>query len=240
MTEQAGTSERSRSVSGIHRDVCQLLELLPRDNRGSCRIELCGGIGVGKTTVATALAKVWSLPLFFEAFEQVPFWEKYYRDPAEYQLEKDVSFLLSYGDIIRNAALNEVGSTPKVFDFSLLQILAYCDLSQSPADMQAIEQLYARIAQRCGPPSLVLHVSCPIEEQLRRISVRGRELEVNVDIAFHMALNERIAVRRAGHGMAIPVLEIDSFTADFSANPEREALRLAERLSALMRQPFSS
>lgn len=238
MNDEADKSRRRRSLAAIRQAVRQVLEILPPNNRGFCRIELCGGIGVGKTTAATALARTWSLPLFCEAYEDVPFWEKYYRDPAEYELEKNVSFLLSYGDIIRDAAANEVVRTPQIFDFSLLQILAYCDLSLSPADAHAVEQLYARIAQRCGPPSLLIHVSCPIEEQLRRIGVRGRELEVNIDMAFLVALNDRIAARSADQGIAIPVLEVDTLAADFSAYPEREALGLAERLIAPKCDPF--
>lgn len=208
----------------------EFLSSLPANNRGHCRIELCGGIGVGKTTAGVALARAWSLPLFCEAYEMVPYWEKYYRDPDQYELEKNVSFLLSYSEIIRTAVKTQLGHMPQIYDFSLLQILAYCDLSRSRADANAVEQLHSRIADRFGPPSLLIHLSCPIEDQMRHIEIRGRELEANIDPGFLVALNDRIGARVAELDNAIFVLEIDTHTADFKVHPDREALRLAHRL----------
>jgi deoxyadenosine/deoxycytidine kinase len=67
------------------------------------RLEIVGGSGAGKTTLARALAEAWDTPVVLEDVLNVPFFSKFYAAPQVYGFEKNISFLLSHADLIRNA-----------------------------------------------------------------------------------------------------------------------------------------
>lgn len=210
-----------------------VLEQLARLNPnafGHLRIELCGGIGSGKSTVAKAVAAAWSLPLVSESYANVPFWEKYYREPHEYELEKNVSFLLAYGDSIRSGLSAAKPQAPVVFDFALFQVLGYSDLSASREDRWAVEVLYQRLVERLGTPSLIIHVRCPVDVQLERIQRRGRPVELGIESSFLAALNSRIADRVCGFAGKVPVIEVDSQAANFIIYPNEASNQIAQLL----------
>ena len=55
------------------------------------RIEICGGIASGKTTLGGALDGKETL-CCFEKFEANPFWSAFYNDPAENAFEAEITF----------------------------------------------------------------------------------------------------------------------------------------------------
>src|SRR4051794_9728373 len=67
------------------------------------RIEICGGIATGKSSLARCLTYDGTYQLVEERFREVPFWEKFYAAPDQYAFEKNVSFLLFHTDSIRDA-----------------------------------------------------------------------------------------------------------------------------------------
>lgn len=215
-------SERSR----------RWLTALLRNRRRQGRIEVCGGIGAGKSTVAATIAKAWGLRLVRETYEEIPFWSKYYREPTEYELEKNVSFLLAHGDAIRSGLRGAPHDRPVLFDFALFQDLAYADLSSSEADAQAVEMLHDRLTDRFGGPSLLLHVHCPVGIQLNRIRLRGRAPEAEIGEAFLRALSLRIEDRVQRLRTRLPVIDIDTEALDFVDDPGDSVRTVGERLRA--------
>jgi len=59
------------------------------------RLEIVGGIGAGKTTLARVLAEAWSSQVVHEDVLNVPFFSKFYAAPQIYGFEKNISFLLA-------------------------------------------------------------------------------------------------------------------------------------------------
>ncbi|MXQ13509.1 deoxynucleoside kinase [Microvirga makkahensis] len=81
------------------------------------RLEIAGGIGAGKTTLARVLADSWGSGLVHENVPDVPFFSKFYAAPQTYGLEKNISFLLSHVDLIRDSMRSNGGVA--VCDFAL-------------------------------------------------------------------------------------------------------------------------
>src|SRR3712207_5553053 len=106
---------------------------LSRRGRGMARIEIAGGIGAGKTTLARVLAESAAARLVQEDVHDVPFFVKFYAAPQVYGFEKNVSFLLSHADLIREASVRSAQLV--VCDFALFQDLAYTDIACSQADV---------------------------------------------------------------------------------------------------------
>jgi deoxyadenosine/deoxycytidine kinase len=225
-------SEADQSASGL-----SWFTRLLSSHDPAGRIEVCGSIGVGKSTVAACLAGAWDLPLVREIYEDVPFWAKYYAEPEEYELEKNVSFLLAHGEAIR-AGLRARGSGGMIFlDFALFQDLAYSDLSSRRADAAVMEMLYERLVDRFRTPTLLIHLRCPIEVQIDRIRRRGREPEADLGEPFLSALSRSIEARVDRLRTEVPVIDVDSSALDFVGEPTLAVaavgMLIRDRLAAL-------
>jgi deoxyadenosine/deoxycytidine kinase len=146
------------------------------------RLEIAGGIGAGKTTLARVLANSWNSGLVHENVLDVPFFSKFYAAPQTYGFEKNISFLLSHADLIPDSMRGNGGVA--VCDFALFQDLSYTDVGCSPADARAVEGIYHRLIDRVGHPSLVVHLRCTPDTQLRRIALRGRSQEAAIERAY--------------------------------------------------------
>ena len=54
------------------------------------RIEICGGIASGKTTLASLMKKL-KVEVLFEDFKTNPFWKAFYVYPGKYIFETEIN-----------------------------------------------------------------------------------------------------------------------------------------------------
>lgn len=185
----------------------------------SVRIEFCGGIGAGKSTVAELLAARYGFPLVKEHYDQFPFWKEFYRDPIEYEFEKNISFTLFHGNAIR-AGIASQQAAPLICDFALFQDLAYAAMSRLPEDYGALAAIHDRLVARLARPDLVLYARCPVDEQLARIRERGRGPERAITRSYLEDLSANIDTQLHRTLPGVPVIEIDTHQLDFVRHPE--------------------
>ena len=57
------------------------------------RIEICGGLASGKTTLAELMSQVSPKPVL-ENFKKVPSWQAFYTNPGKYIFETEITFTL--------------------------------------------------------------------------------------------------------------------------------------------------
>lgn len=151
------------------------------------RIEFCGGLGVGKSTYASALAKRWSVPLVSEQYENIPYWHLFNVDQTNCAFEKHLSFLLMYAHELGRAA-----STACVCDFAMFQTVAYSSAAGDPADTEAVDAVFGRITARHGHPTLVIRLHCARDVQISRIRERGRTPELSITTDYLERLDAAI------------------------------------------------
>lgn len=191
------------------------------------RIEICGGIASGKTTLANLCADE-GFAVQRERFQENPFFDKFYADPAAYAFEAELTYLLQHFSQSREAA-----SEPRLaVDFSLALDVAYARATLQDADQQAFDNLLTRVIEKIGLPTLLIRLECPTNVELSRIQRRNRLAEQRITAPFLEALDSQIElVLRSPRFSGVPVCRIDSCTWDF--RPEGKDRRQAlERVMA--------
>lgn len=193
------------------------------------RIEICGGIASGKTSLTQTLAEQ-GLEAVLEDFRAVPFWEAFYRDPASFAFETEVGFLLQH--------YHQIHSTAKsgrhfACDFSLQLDRAYAAVTLDQSQRTAFEAVAGHALATVGPADLTIHLVCAPEIELQRIRRRGREPEQAISLRYLSDLGRAIDAQLAS--ITSPKLVIDSGEIDFANSEEGKRYSRSEVFRALSR-----
>ncbi len=152
------------------------------------RIEVCGGIASGKTTLAKLLGQV-GLHSVFENFQENPFWEDFYSNPGEFIFETELTFTLQHYNLIKKSLIS---SNLFVCDFSLILDLAYAELGLINPKLQSFMSVFEIIIDELKYPDVLVYLECEAETELERIRGRDREVEKSINLDFLTALNNSV------------------------------------------------
>lgn len=186
------------------------------------RIEICGGIGSGKTTLATLLGSTGYLHVL-EDFKANPFWQPFYSNPDKFNFETEITFLLQHYHEIKIAYEK---SNTFVCDFSFYQDLAYAKMGLFFNRLKIFEEVFNEGLSELGQPDLLICLRCDADTLLKRVQNRGRREEDSINVEFLTTLSKDIYVEANKLGHTNPVLYIDSrkYNFAFSINDQREIL----------------
>jgi deoxyadenosine/deoxycytidine kinase len=142
------------------------------------RVEICGGIASGKTTLARILARG-AMTAIFERFRSNPFWKDFCADRHSYSFETELTFLLLHYHSVKDRREEPV----KACDFSFLQDLTYANINLRTSQREVFQELYDEILEELGPPRVLIYLQCSPSIELKRIKYRGRPegRRLNVD-----------------------------------------------------------
>lgn len=176
------------------------------------RVEICGGIASGKTTLATVMQDAGYYAIF-ENFKLNPFIEKFYSDPDFYSFETEISFLLQHYSQIKT----EARQTESFFcDYSLLLDFSYAEVTLKPPHLTIFQAVYETVISEILSPNLIIHLRCSAETQLERIRLRNRSMESGITTQYLDLLNHALdAIVRLEYSQS-RILEIDSENLDFA------------------------
>jgi deoxyadenosine/deoxycytidine kinase len=200
-----------------------------------CRIEICGGIASGKTTLAELLARLEMVPIF-ENFQINPFFYAFYADPVGTAFETEISFLLQHFHQIK--AATKVGRA-FVCDFSLYLDVSYAYVTLTQDKRKVFLTVYREVRRELTPPALTIHLRCEPHIELARIRARGREVEKMISLPYLEQINaklEQVLAERKFIGETT-VIVIDSGLLDFAHNEDvrRQILsRIAKELALII------
>jgi len=152
------------------------------------RIEICGGIGAGKTTLC-ALLKERIIEGVFENFKINPFWQTFYANPEKYNFETEITFLLQHYHYIKVALESK---NKFVCDFSFYQDLAYAVMGLKSNRFEIFKDVMKECIKEVNEPSLLIYLECDEFTLLNRIKNRGRNEETNITTDFLHFLNTHI------------------------------------------------
>jgi deoxyadenosine/deoxycytidine kinase len=197
------------------------------------RIEICGGIAAGKSTLAARIAEAGHFRLIKESYRSIPFWKKFYTDTKGYALEKNISFLLAHADAIPESS--DPNADPVVCDYAMFQDMAYAELGPRE-DLATLRPLYARLIRRLPPPTIIINLSCSTKTQIDRILRRGRSAEQAIPESYLLDLRARIdkALHEYARKTGAQLIEYDTDEMNFASDPGA-----ADAVRARLRKSFS-
>jgi deoxyadenosine/deoxycytidine kinase len=179
-----------------------------------------GPIGVGKTTLATALAAHWQARLVLEQPAANPYLERYYLAMAAMDgraswrdnpvaLQTQLCFLFQRTEQL--AALGQPGmfESGVVSDFMFAKDAIFATLTLGDDDLALYRQVHQRLAERAVEPDLVIWLHAAPDTLLERVHRRARGMERPISADYLEALSAAYQRHFASHP-GMPVLAVDT------------------------------
>jgi deoxyadenosine/deoxycytidine kinase len=191
------------------------------------RLEICGGIASGKTTLAALLSKLGISPVY-EDFSVNPFYKDFYHDPSANAFETEITFLLQHFHKIKTAIRRQMTFG---CDFSPTLDLAYADVTLKSRQQKVFKAVYQETRKTIGSPAFLIHLKCDPVEELRRIRRRRREPERSITTGYLTALNVALTSRFTRQSAHTKIIEIDSGRIDFAhdSDDQKKVLALIQK-----------
>jgi len=158
-------------------------------------IGICGNIGVGKTTLCTALEYQPGVHVCYEVAAFNPYLDDFYKDPRAHSLAAQCRFLIDRvrsvlkaikrypdGILILDRIVNE--------DYLFAQVshqIGYID----DRDWETYSKLYEILMPLIPTPEAIIYLHTDIDTMMERIKTRGRQAEVNISREYLARLQDK-------------------------------------------------
>lgn len=195
-------------------------------------IAIEGVIGVGKTTLARMLKPVFNASVLLEVFEENPFLAHFYEDRARYAFQTQIFFLLSRYHQQNQAvpAALKKGTLVSDYTFAKDELFAWLNLKDDELAMYG--RVHAALAEKLPKPNLIVYLHAEHETVMRRIALRDRPYERDMDPTYIRDVSKAYEAWLAGLNEQ-EVLSIDVTHLDFLSNPadlDAVVAKITERL----------
>lgn len=144
-----------------------------------------GPIGVGKTSLAKAIANTYQFELLKEIVDENPFLNKFYDDIAEWSFQTEMFFLCNrykqLSDIEKKYLSND---TAVVADYHIFKNLIFAKRSLNEGEYLKYESIYHILTRDMPIPNMVIYLDASIDVLVNRIDLRGREFEKKISTSY--------------------------------------------------------
>jgi deoxyguanosine kinase len=182
-----------------------------------------GPIGVGKTTLVTALAERDGGRAVLEAVEENPFLAGFYQDPRKHAFQAQLFFLLSRFQQQQELFQQDLFNQLTVSDYLFAKDRIFAALTLDPNEMALYERVWQALGPRTVRPDLVVYLQARPDVLQARVRKRGRDFE------RHLAPEYLEAVARAYgdfffHYEESPLLVVNTSALDLTNEQDLGAL----------------
>ena len=143
-----------------------------------------GNIGVGKTTLSTALAEKYNGNLLLEQFQNNPFLSKFYKEPDKYAFLVEINFLIERYQQLHDFQQLTLFKQFTVADFYFNKSLIFSTKTLDDSEYSLYKKIYQIINTKLPLPDLYIYLKQPIDKLLSNIKKRGRKYEQEIDAVY--------------------------------------------------------
>jgi deoxyguanosine kinase len=173
-----------------------------------------GPIGVGKTTLARALAAEFGSQPVLEQVEDNPFLRKFYQDAEKYAFPAQLFFLLNRYRQQRELDQRDLFRKGIVADYLFAKDGIFAQVTLGADELHLYQQIFRLLDSRLPRPDLVVYLEARPEVLIARLRKRGRDYERDVSQEYIERIAE--AFRSFFHQYTdAPLLVVNCSDVDF-------------------------
>ena len=184
-------------------------------------IAIEGVIGVGKTTLARLLQPAFEADLLLEVFEENPFLSDFYTDRERYAFQTQIFFLLSRYHQQRRAVPKILeGGNDLIADYTVEKDAVFALSNLDGDELEMYHRVHEALAEKIPLPDLVVYLRASTDELMKRIALRDRPYERNMEVGYIDELNHAYDDFFANHHNGAKVLTIDTDDLNYVKYPD--------------------
>lgn len=170
------------------------------------RLEICGAIASGKTTLAGAFSECGYI-VEMEDFSRIHMLDDFYSNPRFVAFETELSFTLQhYYQIKKSLQKNKY----TVCDFSSVDDYAFALSILNKRELEIYDQVFGYIIEKIGRPQKFIRLSAPVDKLIARIKSRGRENEQGISEPSLLKFEESLCVAVERFYADVPMVRIQT------------------------------
>ncbi|NNE64109.1 MAG: deoxynucleoside kinase [Gammaproteobacteria bacterium] len=149
-----------------------------------------GPIGVGKTSLAKKLAATFNYDQLLEKATENPFLAQFYRNPRQYALSTQLSFLMQRAQQMQIFRQIDLFRNAHIADFIIDKDRLFAELTLNKDELALYQQIYDHVTIDAPKPDLVIYLQAPVEVLLNRIGRRGINYEQHIGEEYLTELSD--------------------------------------------------
>jgi deoxyadenosine/deoxycytidine kinase len=153
-----------------------------------------GVVGCGKSTLSEKIGKALDIPVFYELQNQTTMnlLEDFYKDKKRWAFALQIHFLNERFRMVKEIHKNGIGILDRsIFGDNIFAEMLNEDGYMTNDEYDTYKSLLNNMSQHISGPNVLLYIDCDLETALKRIQIRGREMEQSVDESYWKRLNEK-------------------------------------------------
>lgn len=150
-----------------------------------------GPIGVGKTSLAKEISTHMQLHLLKEIVDENPFLGKFYEDIDEWSFQTEMFFLCNRYKQLEDINIKYLNQRkPVVADYHIFKNVIFASRTLKDSQYDKYMQIYRILTQDMPVPNVIVYLTASLETLQKRIAMRGREFEKNMDPNYLLQLTK--------------------------------------------------
>lgn len=183
-----------------------------------------GPIGVGKTSLAKAISNHFNFALLKEIVDENPFLGKFYENIEEWSFQTEMFFLCNRYKQLGDINTHYLSKNQSVVaDYHILKNLIFATRTLNQVEYQKYYKIYQLLTEDMPKPNVIIYLNASLDTLLKRIKIRGREVEKNISPLYLEQLSLDYEQAMTSFEQAhpdIPVLRFNGDELDFVKNEE--------------------